>query len=173
MMDENLWILYINTSLWVRRLFKDKVDKGGTPYIEHLLFVSSKMSTLEGKILGLLHDSVEDIKGITIEVLLEKGYPPTLLEALKLVTRDKSTPYEQYIDKIATSNNLLAKELKKCDLEHNMDISRLQSPTEKDYQRMQKYNRSYNKINESYQAQLNEQLRLRPYQKYKTGLASN
>lgn len=173
MMDENLWILYINTSLWVRKLFKNKVDKGGTPYIEHLLFVSSKMSTLEGKILGLLHDSVEDIKGITIELLLEKGYPPTLVEALKLVTRDKSIPYEQYIDNIATSNNLLAKELKKCDLKHNMDISRLQSPTEKDYQRLQKYIRSYDKINKSYKAQLHEQTRQIPYQKYKTGLASN
>lgn len=165
MNNDNLWILYLNTSLWVRRLFQGKVDKGNSPYIDHLLFVSNNMSTLEGKILGLLHDCVEDIEGITFEFLLTQGYPQNIVDALKLVTRDKSIPYEEYIERIATSKNLLAIELKKCDLEHNMDISRIKNPTEKDYKRLQKYNRSYDQITSAYTQQRNLPFSPKVYQK--------
>ena len=44
----------------VEEAFKDKFDKGGKPYINHLLSVSSRLTTDEQKTVGLLHHLLED-----------------------------------------------------------------------------------------------------------------
>ena len=68
-------------------LFKDKVDKNNKPYITHLIRVSSKMSTIEGRVAALLHDVVEDINGVTFNDLKDIGIPDNIIEVLKLVTK--------------------------------------------------------------------------------------
>ena len=48
---------------------------------------------------------------------------------------------ETYIRNIG--GNPLARRVKMNDLTHNMDIHRLPAPTEKDYQRLERYKREY------------------------------
>ena len=44
----------------VNKLFKDKKDKEGKPYINHLYYVMNSFSTYKEKVVGLMHDTIED-----------------------------------------------------------------------------------------------------------------
>ena len=124
--------------------FKDKKDKGGYPYLGHLQFVSNAFDDEDRKVVGLLHDIIEDTV-VSKTILLELGFPNNIVEAIEILTRN-TDDYDEYIDSIADSNNLLAIDVKIKDLEHNMDIARIMNPTESDYERVEKYKRSYNKL---------------------------
>lgn len=127
--------LYLKSAILVRILFKDKTDKSGNPYIRHLLRVANKMTTLEGEVLGLLHDTVEDIEFVTFDDLLDIGIPEVIVDALRLVTKDKVTDkltkeeklisYGEEIDRIIESGNALAIELKYSDMTDNYNPERL------------------------------------------------
>lgn len=62
------------------------------------------------------------------------------LEALKTLTHDKSVPYFDYIDKI--KKNPLARKVKLSDLKDNMNLKRLKEITEKDRERLAKYEKA-------------------------------
>ena len=126
--------------------FKDKKDKGGYPYLGHLQYVSNAFLDEDRKVLALLHDVIEDTV-VSKTILLELGFPDYIVEAVSILTR-RTDDYNEYIDTIISSNNLLAIDVKLKDLEHNMDIARITNPTEEDYQRIEKYKRSYKKIEE-------------------------
>lgn len=127
--------LYSRSKVLIERLFKDKKDKAGRPYINHLLRVSKRMNTVDGKVAGLLHDVVEDIDGVTFEDLILFGVSEHIIETLKLVTKEKTNgnltkeeklqKYNREIDRIIESKNLLALELKIADMSDNYDPDRL------------------------------------------------
>jgi len=127
--------LYSRSKELVSKLFYYKKDKSGKPYVNHLLRVSEKMTSLDGKIAGLLHDVVEDIEDVTFDDLILFGVPEHIIEALKLVTKiETNTPltkeqklqkYNQEIDRIIESRNPLALELKIADMSDNYDPNRL------------------------------------------------
>lgn len=81
--------LYLKSAVLVRILFKNKKDKSSKPYLGHLYRVSSRMTTLDGMVAGLLHDVVEDIKDVTFDDLVEIGIPIHIIEVLKLVTKSQ------------------------------------------------------------------------------------
>lgn len=126
--------------------FKDKKDKGGFPYITHLQFVSNAFDDENHKIVGMLHDIIEDTV-ISKTILLELGFSDEVVEAVKILTRDDDD-YFNYINRIADSNNMLAIDIKLKDLEHNMDIARIKNPVESDYERMDKYKKCYKILEE-------------------------
>lgn len=97
------------------------------------------MDTEDAVIAALLHDTVED-SDMTFEQLEEAGFSDTIIDALKLLTHDKSVPYFDYIQKIKC--NGLARQVKLADLEHNSNLSRLQEVTEDDRKRAVKYQRA-------------------------------
>lgn len=115
---------------------KGQVDKGGKPYIEHPLRLMHNVDSLEEKIVAVLHDVVED-SDITFSDLERAGVPNVCIEALKLLTHDKNVPYMDYIKQIST--NPLARAVKLADLRDNSDLSRLKEVTEKDNERLSKY----------------------------------
>ena len=127
--------LLLKSRLLVTILFYNKLDKAGKPYIKHLERVSNKMSTIDGKVAGLLHDVVEDIEGVTFLDLIHIGIPLNIIEVLKLVTKEKSDrvlsqdekleKYNTEIDNIIKSGNKLALELKIADMSDNFEPSRL------------------------------------------------
>ena len=127
--------LYQKCHRLVSVLFRDKRDKEGYQYLGHLERVSQKMTTLNGKVLGLLHDTVEDIPLVTFEDLVDFGVPLEVVEALKLVTHEdhpkglsqeeKLKNYDAEIDRIIASDNSLAIELKIADMSDNFDPARL------------------------------------------------
>ena len=90
--------------------FKDKKDKGGYPYLGHLQFVSNAFDDEDGKVVGLLHDIIEDTV-VSKTILLELGFPNNIVEAIEILTRN-TDDYDEYIDSIADSNNLLAIDVK-------------------------------------------------------------
>ena len=99
-----------------------QVDKADTDYIFHPVTVALNFcGDISAMIVGLLHDVVEDTE-ITFEDLKKIPLTEEELQALKLLTHDKKISYPDYIAKIKT--NALAKKVKYCDLNHNLDYSR-------------------------------------------------
>ena len=120
---------------------KGATDKAGMPYAGHIMRVMQAGRTLDEKIVGVLHDLVEDTHW-TFEMLLEEGFPPHIVDALRCVTKiSDDEPYEEFIKRVKT--NPLAVAVKINDLTDNMDIRRLPDLTDKDVQRLRKYLQAY------------------------------
>lgn len=111
-------------------------DKGGNDYIEHPKAVASMMDTDIEKAVAYLHDVVEDTK-ISFDDLKEYGFPNQIIEAVKALTKQKNESYDVYIDRVI--KNSIAKKVKLADMKHNSDITRIKNPSQKDYDRCQKY----------------------------------
>lgn len=130
----------------IKKLFEGKVDKGGFPYLVHLHEVSSRVEGENSKIIGLLHDVLEDTD-TTRDDLIKMGYSERIVSAIETLTRKKGEDYNDYIERIIASNDEDALNVKLADLNHNMDISRIKNPTFKDVDRIEKrYRPAYIKI---------------------------
>ena len=127
------------------KYFKDKKDRGGNPYIQHLRFVKNHCMLENSKIVGVLHDILEDTD-CSITELREVIVDENLIQAIQLLTRKQSEKYSEYINRIVNSKNINAIEVKLHDLENNMDITRLKSIEQKDIDRIRKYKKAYNRI---------------------------
>ena len=123
-----------------------QVDKAGKPYIEHPIRVMNMGKTVEEKIVGVLHDVVEDSEW-TFEMLEKEGMPKEVVDALKCVTKlSEDEDYDHFIARVKT--NPLAVKVKLNDLKDNMDITRLGKVTEKDLPRLNKYIWAYKQLTE-------------------------
>lgn len=125
-----------------------QTDKGGMAYIAHPLHVAMTLMANGYDdnciVAGLLHDVVEDTQ-YTLEDISAMGFARQVVEALSLLTHDKSMPYMEYVERV--SCNPVAKAVKMADLIHNMDMSRLKEPTAKDHERIEKYREAYAFLN--------------------------
>ena len=116
--------LYDRALLLVSDLFKDKKDKAGDPYINHLIRVSVKLDTDELKIAGLLHDVLEDTD-VNKEMLSELGFSKRIIEIVSGVTNIKGLDYNSKIKKIIDSGDIDVIKLKYSDMLDNADKDRL------------------------------------------------
>lgn len=121
----------------VTTLFENDVDKGGLPYMLHLIYVYKHVYSVQEKVVALLHDVVED-KDVSGDDLLEIGFPKKIVDDVLVLTRVKPTSYDDYIEKILKHASREALNVKAADLENNIDLSRIKNPTVKDYQRVEK-----------------------------------
>ena len=115
------------------------------PYVFHPFHLAEQMKDEETTIAALLHDVVEDTD-YTIADLEQMGFPCAVLDALKLLTHNDDTPYMEYVAKI--KDNLIAKAVKLADLEHNSDLSRLDTVDENALKRKEKYSQAIRLLNE-------------------------
>ena len=130
----------------VEELFSNKTDKGGHPYINHLLRVSSNVKGKTAKTVALLHDIIEDTN-TTKEDLIEMGFLEEVVEAVDILSRRENETYKDFILRIISSNNPLAINVKIADLEDNMDLTRISNSTQKDIDRVNKrYQPAYNSL---------------------------
>ncbi|MBO7173343.1 MAG: guanosine-3',5'-bis(diphosphate) 3'-pyrophosphohydrolase [Burkholderiaceae bacterium] len=113
-----------------------QVDKAGAPYWHHPAFVADQVATDEEKAVAWLHDVVEDTD-VTFEDLLAQGIPSEVVEGVKAITKVAGESYDVYLNRVKA--NPLARAVKLADLRHNMDLSRIAQPTEKDFARIEKY----------------------------------
>lgn len=120
-----------------------QVDKAGMPYIYHPMHLAEQMETESECIVALLHDVVEDTK-VTFEDL-EKEFSEEVIDALKLITHDKSVDVFEYIRNLKP--NKIARKVKLVDLHHNSDLARLENVTEKDKQRAERYKKEIEILN--------------------------
>ena len=113
-----------------------QVDKAGKPYIDHPLRVMAKMATWQEKIVAVLHDAIED-SDLTLADLHNAGFPQEIVDAIAAITKNEGEDYEIYLQRVI--GNAIALKVKIADMTDNMDMSRIPRPTDKDWQRLAKY----------------------------------
>lgn len=117
-------------------------DKGGKPYILHPLAVMALLNSDDEELqcIALLHDVIEDTK-TTWRDLEEIGCTPRIINAVAALTKMPGQSYDEY--KEGVFNNKEAMLVKMADLRHNTDIRRLKGVSQKDIDRLAKYNRFF------------------------------
>ncbi|MHC8401449.1 HD domain-containing protein [Pseudomonas sp. MDT1-17] len=116
-----------------------QVDKGGSPYILHPLKVMLRVTTLEERIVAVLHDVVEDC-GISLDDLRKEGFSEAVLTAIESLTKVPGESYEAFVERAA--QNPIGRVVKLADLEENSDLSRISQPSWEDLERIEKYRRA-------------------------------
>lgn len=118
-----------------------QTDRYGRPYILHPLHVMLQMDGEAEMMAAVLHDVLED-SALTLEVLRDEGFPPAVLEVVRLLTHDaEKTSYQEYVRRLRP--NPIAVKVKLADLRHNMDIRRMDRVEERDAERLEKYRRAW------------------------------
>ena len=141
-MSEKLLELAIELA---RKHHKDQLDKGGNPYINHPLAVMNRLDTVEEKIVGVLHDIVEDTE-VTFDDLREYGFSEEIIAGVDSVTRREGEPRGAFIYR--AKQNDLGRTVKIADLKENSNLSRIPNPQEKDYKRLEKYKKEISILTE-------------------------
>lgn len=120
-------------------------DKGGNPYILHPLKVMHYLKTEDEELqcIALLHDVVEDTN-TTWADLETIGCTERVISAVKALTKLPGQSYDEYKEAVFANKDAML--VKLCDLRHNTDIRRLKGVSQKDIDRMAKYNRFYLEI---------------------------
>jgi (p)ppGpp synthase/HD superfamily hydrolase len=120
-------------------------DKGGQPYILHVLEVLHGVRDQDEEIqcIAVGHDLFEDTK-TTVEDVLELGATDRIVKGMMALTKQRGESYATYKTKVLASRDAMI--VKKSDLKHNSDIRRLKGVTEKDIARMAKYMQFYTEI---------------------------
>lgn len=113
-----------------------QVDKAGAPYIFHPIQVMNRVHAPYEKMAAVLHDVVED-SDISLEDLKREGFPPDVLQAVDALTK---RPGETRLDAaMRAAANPIARTVKLADNAENMDLSRIENPSEKDFERLREY----------------------------------
>lgn len=117
-----------------------QVDKAGKPYICHPLAVAEQMVDEATTAVAFLHDVLEDNKNFSAQDLLELGIPAEVVENVVYLTRPEGISYMDYIRSLKGKPISMA--VKLADLRHNSDLSRLPVVTDKDQERVKKYQKA-------------------------------
>jgi (p)ppGpp synthase/HD superfamily hydrolase len=136
-LKDNVHPLIVKAHQLATEAHQGQVDQGGHPYILHLEAVANLVSTVEEKVVALLHDIVEDT-AITLQDLA-KVFSDDIVQAVDAMTKREAT--ERFLDYLKRAKaNPIAKVVKIADMIHNSDLTRLPfSPREEDMQREEKY----------------------------------
>jgi len=120
-------------------------DRGGNPYILHPLKVMHYLKTDDEELqcIALLHDVIEDTK-TTWQDLKDIGCTSRVISAVRVLTKMPGQTNDEYKNEVFA--NFDAMRVKSCDLRHNTDIRRLKGVTQKDIDRIAKYNQFYLEI---------------------------
>ncbi|MBQ3919573.1 MAG: HD domain-containing protein [Oscillospiraceae bacterium] len=111
-------------------------DRSGLPYIFHPYHLAEMMEDEYSVCAALLHDTVEDTD-MTIEDIRNEGFPEEIVHALELLTHKDGVDYFDYVR--AIRSDPLAVRVKLADLSHNSDLTRLDNVSERDRERVKKY----------------------------------
>ncbi|MBF0309549.1 MAG: bifunctional (p)ppGpp synthetase/guanosine-3',5'-bis(diphosphate) 3'-pyrophosphohydrolase [Magnetococcales bacterium] len=123
-----------------------QTDKAGAPYLLHPLRMMLRMETEEERIVAVLHDVVEDSE-TSFEDLRRLGCSKTIVDAVDALTHRYGEAYEEYL--VRAGANPLARRVKRADLEDNMDLRRIDNPTDADFQRLLRYRRAWSLLGEA------------------------
>lgn len=132
-----------------------QTDRGGKPYIDHCRFVASRAVELAhragvraehlGRIYeaGLLHDVVEDTDATLAEIYKRFGFG--VADIVRAMTKVSGEARADYIERVRSHD--FAPFVKMADLTHNMDLTRIKSPSAKDFERVVRYQREFRLLN--------------------------
>jgi len=121
-----------------------QVDKYNQPYILHPLRVMLRLNTEIERIVGVLHDVVED-SDLSLDDIRDMGYAEDIVVALDGVTRRENETYDEFVTRSAA--HPVSRRVKLADLEDNMDLRRLSVDiTDKDVERLKRYRRAWEEL---------------------------
>lgn len=133
--------------------FLGKVNLAGKPYFSHLTSVALKVKEFGGTAVAtaLLHDLLEDCDAWSQSALLLAlpNYPSSkkIVDYVLLLTHNKKDlTYEEYISRLINSKKIIPLQVKKADLEDNMDLTRILFLTDKDVRRIIKYHTAWVRV---------------------------
>ena len=144
-----------------------QVDKAGNLYVLHPLRVMMSLDTEDEKIVGVLHDVVEDclFKGWTWDRLRSEGFSEKIIDALQSVSK---TPEEEvefsrlketgsedavrqhyfaFVRRAAA--NEIGRKVKAADIKDNLDIWRIKTLSNEDMIRLRRYEEALNILGNS------------------------
>ena len=126
----------------VANKFDGKYDRGGVPYVMHLLKVMhyTKTDDEDRNIIALGHDLVENTD-VTYHDLREAGFNERVIEGIRAMTKVPGETNDEYMTRIMANPDAI--HVKLADLRHNSDIRRLKGVSAKDVARLEKYHRMY------------------------------
>ncbi len=130
-----------DTLIFATTLHRGQTDKAGQPYILHPIRVMHNLgldAPLEHQMAALLHDVMEDC-GVTRQMLEDQKFPEAVIAAVEHLTKDAQgeADYDKAITRVL--RNPIAVKVKLADLTDNMRRERIANPTQKDEERMKKY----------------------------------
>lgn len=119
---------------------KDQRDRAGKPYLDHLKTVADGLSIKDEDhiCVAWLHDIVED-HNYPVEKI-KSGFGDKIASAVVAISKIKGESYQDYLNRV--KSNEIARIVKLSDLAHNMQLSRLPKVTLKDLQRVEKYKKA-------------------------------
>ena len=117
-------------------------DRGGAPYILHPLKVMHYLKSEDEELqcIALGHDVIEDTD-VTFKDLRDAGISARVINGIAALTKMPGETYEEYKAKVFMNPDSMR--VKMADLRHNTDIRRLKGVTDKDLERIAKYQRFY------------------------------
>ena len=124
--------------LLAEKQHQGQVDKSGMPYVFHPKRVAERMKTPEEKVVGWLHDTVEDT-GLSLSDI-EQQFGSETADAVDAISRRKDESWGNYLERV--KKNRIARSVKISDLIDNSNLSRLDNVTLIDVKRQEKYNRA-------------------------------
>jgi hypothetical protein len=104
------------------RVHAGHVDKAGQPYIGHAERVAARLGSEAAKVVGWLHDVIED-GGLGMGDLLAAGIPSHVATAVVAISRQPEESAQAYYRRVRA--NPLALEVKAADIADNTDPARL------------------------------------------------
>lgn len=113
-----------------------QLDKGGQPYILHPLRLMLQFSNPTLQIIAVLHDILEDTP-TTAEKLKELGFSAEIIQAIQALTKQTGESHLETVKR--TVLNPLATQVKYVDVLDNMNLSRINNPTARDFARLEEY----------------------------------
>jgi (p)ppGpp synthase/HD superfamily hydrolase len=124
-----------------------QVDWAGMPYVLHPLRMMLRVSSIDERIVAVLHDVCEDCPGWTFDRLRGEGFAVHIIEALQSVTKRDGEDYEAFVRRAAA--NPIGRSVKLADLHDNSDLSRMaRPPSERERQLTEKYRRAIDLISQ-------------------------
>lgn len=118
MSDRDLNIDYHVAVSYAALMHKGQVYKPDYPYIVHLMNVSLAGETIEEKIVGILHDVLEDTTATKEDLVMIFGQG--VADVVEILTRRNNEKYKAYINRIIASDNYVALKVKYNDLRYNV-----------------------------------------------------
>ena len=121
-----------------------QVDKAGLPYITHPERVAGRLESPEARVVGWLHDTVEDTD-VTLSDI-EARFGPETAAAVDAVSRRPGEAWEDYLKRVKADP--VARQVKISDLIDNSNLTRIPRVTLRDVERQAKYNRALRELME-------------------------
>ena len=114
----------------------DQVDKAGQPYLLHPLRIMLAVQGAQERIAAVIHDVVEDTT-VRLDDLRGEGFSSEVLEAVDALT--KRAGETRLIAAARAKVNRIARTVNIADVTDNMNLQRIDTPTQKDFDRLKEY----------------------------------